>query len=94
MDATQKAVDFLLETLIKHGDTPTAEKARHVREQMKKELEPMEEVLAFLPHEGTQSPQEKTEEGLGGTDENKAPEVEPPASTQVVEEPIVSLHEE
>ena len=72
MTVQNEVLEFLLDTAIRHGDNPTAAKASALKEKLHQEQEPMASVLAAIPHVGAQSPQPKTKEGLGGTNEAAA----------------------
>lgn len=65
-----KALMFVLEYVINHGDSDMSVKAKRHKQMIEEELAPMTAIQESLPHEGSQSPQSKTSDGLGGTDEN------------------------
>lgn len=69
-----EAFVFLLECVVKNGDSHEAAKAKRFLQMVKEEHDaalasaaPLRTIQDSLPHDGSQSPQTKTDDGLGGT---------------------------
>lgn len=63
------AVKFLLDHIIKHGDAHAAAQAARHKQILEEENSDLDGIVGSLPHDGGQSPQPATADGLGGTDE-------------------------
>ncbi len=64
------ALKFLLDHLIKNGDAHVSAQAARHKQMLEEENAPVAEVQTYLPHQGVQSPFPKSEDGLGGTEDD------------------------